>query len=45
MAWKSLKALGNKYIGPNIGSVRVSQEDVLSQIYTRGDWNPARNTT
>ena len=23
-AWKSLKALGNKHIGPNIGSTRVS---------------------
>ena len=40
-AWKSLKALGNKHIGPKIGSIRVSQEDVLSQIYTRGAWNPA----
>ena len=27
-----MKALGNKHIGPNIGRVRVSQEDELSQI-------------
>ena len=40
-AWESLKALGNKHIGPKIGSVRVSQDYVLSQIYTRGAWNPA----
>ena len=38
-AWKSLKALGNKHIGPKIGNVRVCQEDVLTQIYTRGAWN------
>ena len=38
-AWKSLKCLGNKHIGPKIGSIRVSQEDVLAQIYTRGLWN------
>ena len=40
-AWKSAKALGKKHIGPNIGSFSVSQEDVLSHIYTRGAWNPA----
>ena len=38
-AWKSLKALGNKHIGPKVGSIRVSQDDVLSQVYTRGIWN------
>ena len=38
-AWKSLKVLGNKHIGPKIGNIRVSQEDVLAQIYTRGLWN------
>ena len=38
-AWKSLKALGNKHVGPKIGNIRVAQEDVLSQIYTRGLWN------
>ena len=38
-SWKSLKALGNKHMGPKIGSVRVCQEDVLAQIYTRGAWN------
>ena len=39
--WESLPALGNKHIEPNVRNIRVSQEDVLSQIYTRGAWNPA----
>ena len=38
-AWKSLKALGNKHIGPKSGSVRVSKEDFLAHVYTRGLWN------
>ena len=38
-AWRSLKAIGNKHIGPKIGNIRVSQDDILSQIYTRGAWN------
>ena len=37
-AWKSLQAFGDKHIGPNIGTIRASQEDVLSQIYTRCAW-------
>ena len=40
-AWKSLKTLGNRHVGPKIGNIRVSQEDLLSQIYARGLWNPA----
>ena len=40
-AWKSLKGLGNRHIGPKIGNIRVNQEDMLSQMYTRGLWNPA----
>ena len=38
-AWKSLKALGNRHVGPKIGNIRMSQEDVLSQMYSRGLWN------
>ena len=38
-AWKSLKALGDKHLVPKIGIIRVSQDDVLSQLYTRGAWN------
>ena len=30
-AWTSLQPLGNKRFVPKIGSIRVSQEDVLSQ--------------
>ena len=40
-AWKSLKALGNRHVGPKIGNIRVSQEDMLSQMYARGLWNPS----
>ena len=40
-AWKSLKGLGNRHQGPKIGNIRLSQEDVLSQMYTRGLWNPS----
>ena len=40
-AWRSLKALGNRHVGPKIGTIRVSQADVLSQMYTRGLWNPS----
>ena len=40
-AWKSLKVLANRHVGPKIGTIRVSQEDVLSQMYTRGLWNPS----
>ena len=40
-AWKSLKALGNKHTAPNIGTVKVLQEDVLPHIYICGAWNPA----
>ncbi len=39
-AWESLKALGNKHIGPNVGSSMVSQEGVLLQIYTSGALEP-----
>ena len=38
-AWKSMRALGNKHIGPKVGSIRVSQEDVLAQVYARSVWN------
>ena len=40
-AWKSLKALGNRHVGPKIGNIRVSQEDMLHHMYTRGHWNPS----
>ena len=38
-AWKSLKALGCKHVGPKIGNIRMAQEDVLTQVYARGAWN------
>ena len=38
-AWKSLKALGNKHVGPKIGSVKMQTGELLQQIYTRGCWN------
>lgn len=41
VAWKSLKALGNKHHGPKIGILRFNQTDLLSHIYTRGTWNRA----
>ena len=37
--WKSLKAIGHKFIGPKIGNVKPQQEELLQQIYTRGCWN------
>ena len=40
-AWKSMKALGNRHIGPKVGTIRVSQEEILAQTYTRGLWNIA----
>ena len=35
-AWKSLKALGDKHVGPKIGTLRVNPQDVLSHVYARG---------
>ena len=40
-AWKSLRSLANRNVGPKIGNIKVSQEDLLSQIYAHGLWNPA----
>ena len=37
--WKSLKAVGHKFIGPKIGNVRMQPGELLQQIYTRGCWN------
>ena len=44
-AWKSLKALGNRHVGPKVGNIRVSQDDMRSHMYARGLWNPPRSTT
>ena len=33
--WKSLQALGNTHMGPNIGGIRVSQEDAYFKSNTR----------
>jgi hypothetical protein len=38
-AWRSLKALGNKHGGPNIGRVQMNKSDLLQQVYTRGTWD------
>ena len=38
-AWRSLKALGNKHVGPNIGLVHMNKSELLQQVYTRGTWN------
>ena len=40
VAFKSRKASGNKHQGANIGNIWISQDDVLSQTYSRGVWNP-----
>ena len=38
-AWRSLKALGNKHIGPKIGTIQMNKAELLQQVYTRGAWN------
>ena len=38
-AWRSLKALGNKHVGPKIGLVQMNKTELLQQVYTRGTWN------
>ena len=38
-AWRSLKALGNKHVGPKIGAVRMNATELMQQVYTRGCWN------
>ena len=43
MAWKSLKALGEKHQGPKIGTVRVNPEDVLANVTARGAWHTPPN--
>ena len=37
--WRSLNALGNKHVGPNIGLVQMNKSELLQQVYTRGTWN------
>ena len=37
--WRSLKALGNKHVGPKIGAVRMNSTELMQQVYTRGFWN------
>ena len=39
MAWKSLKALGAKHVGPKIGTVRINQQDMLAHVFARGPWH------
>ena len=38
-AWRSLKALGNKHVGPKIGQIQQNKAALLQQVYTRGVWN------
>ena len=38
-AWRSLKALGNKHVGPKVGVIRMNSSDLMQQVYTRGCWN------
>ena len=33
-AWRSLKAFGNKHVGPKIGLVHMNKSELLQQIYT-----------
>ena len=37
-AWRSLKALGNKHMGPKIGTIVVNKAELLAQVYSRGAW-------
>ena len=38
-AWRSLKALGNKHVGPKIGQIVQNKQSLLQQVYTRGVWS------
>ena len=38
-AWRSLRALGNKHVGPKIGQVVQDKQSLLQQVYTRGVWS------
>ena len=38
-AWRSLKALGHKHIGPKIGNIQMKKAEFLQQVYTRGAWS------
>ena len=38
-AWKSLRGLGDKRVGPKIGTIRASQQDTLSHFYGRSNWH------
>ena len=38
-AWRSLKALGNKHVGPKIGQIVVNKQSLLQHVYTRGVWS------
>ena len=38
-AWKSLKALGNKHVGPKIGQIVQNKQSLLQHVYTRGVWS------
>ena len=38
-AWRSLKALGNKHIGPKIGTLVINKAELLMQVYSRGAWH------
>ena len=38
-AWKSLKALGNKHVGPKIGQIVQNKQSLLQHVYTRGIWS------
>ena len=38
-AWRSLKALGNKHMGPRIGQIVQNKQSLLQQVYTRSVWS------
>jgi hypothetical protein len=38
-AWRSLKALGNKHVGPKIGTIVINKAELLQQVYSRGAWH------
>ena len=40
-AWRSLRALGNKHVGPKIGQVVQNKQALLQNVYTRGVWSRA----
>ena len=37
-AWRSLKSMGNKHVGPKIGLIVQNKHALLQQVYSRGVW-------